>query len=442
MRDRRPHAAPEEARIVDLTHDGRGVTRIDDKTVFVSDALPGERVTLQRTARRRSFDEARLVAVIEPSAERVEPGCPHFGLCGGCALQHLSPAAQLAFKQAQLLENLARIGGVGPREILPPLDASPWGYRRRARLGVKYVAKKGRVLVGFRERSAPYVADLHECRVLAAPAGELIDPLAALVQSLSIAERVAQIEIAVADNGCALVLRVLAAPGREDLDRLAAFERERGVRVYLQPGGLDTVIPLSGDAPPLWYSLAEFEVKLEFLPTDFVQINAELNARMVTRAVEQLQLTPTDSVLDLFCGIGNFSLPLARRARRVVGVEGDAALVERARRNAELNRIQNAEFYAADLTASCSALPWAVGAYDRVLIDPPRAGAKEILPLIARSDARCVVYISCHAGSLARDAGILVREHGFSLVSAGVMDMFPHTTHVESMAVFVRQVTK
>jgi 23S rRNA (uracil1939-C5)-methyltransferase len=442
VRDRRPHAAPEEARIVDLTHDGRGVTRIDDKTVFVSDALPGERVTLQRTVRRRSFDEARLVAVIEPSAERVEPGCPHFGLCGGCALQHLSPAAQLAFKQAQLLENLARIGGVGPREILPPLDASPWGYRRRARLGVKYVAKKGRVLVGFRERSAPYVADLHECRVLAAPAGELIDPLAALVQSLSIAERVAQIEIAVADNGCALVLRVLAAPGREDLDRLAAFERERGVRVYLQPGGLDTVAPLSGDAPPLWYSLAEFEVKLEFLPTDFVQINAELNARMVSRAVEQLQPAPTDSVLDLFCGIGNFSLPLARRARRVVGVEGDAALVERARRNAELNRIQNAEFYAADLTASCSALPWAVGAYDRVLIDPPRAGAKEILPLIARSDASCVVYISCHAGSLARDAGILVREHGFSLVSAGVMDMFPHTTHVESMAVFVRQVTK
>ena len=183
-------------------------------------------------------------------------------------------------------------------------------------------------------------------------------------------------------------------------------------------------------------------MKLEFLPTDFVQINAELNARMVTRAVEQLQPAPTDSVLDLFCGIGNFSLPLARRARRVVGVEGDDALVERARRNAELNRIQNAEFHAADLTASCSALPWAVGAYDRVLIDPPRAGAKEILPLIARSDASCVVYISCHAGSLARDAGILVREHGFSLVSAGVMDMFPHTTHVESMAVFVRQVTK
>jgi 23S rRNA (uracil1939-C5)-methyltransferase len=442
VRDRRPDAAPEEARIVDLTHDGRGVARIDDKTVFVSDALPGERVTLQRTARRRSFDEARLVAVIEPSAERVEPQCPHFGICGGCALQHLSPAAQLAFKQAQLVENLARIGGVAPREILPPLEASSWGYRRRARLGVKYVAKKGRVLVGFRERSAPYVADLHECRVLAAPAGELIDALAALVQSLSIAERVPQIEIAVADNGCALVVRMLAAPGREDLDRLTAFEHERGVRVYLQPGGLDTVVPLSGDAPTLRYSLAEFDLKLEFLPTDFVQINAELNARMVTRAVEQLQPAPTDSVLDLFCGIGNFSLPLARRARRVVGVEGDDALVERARSNAELNRIQNAEFHTADLTASCSALPWAGGAYDRVLIDPPRAGAKEILPLIARSVASCVVYISCHAGSLARDAGILVREHGFSLVSAGVMDMFPHTTHVENMAVFVRQVTK
>ena len=442
MRGRRLAAVPEEARIVDLTQDGRGIARIEGKTVFVADGLPGERVTLQRMVRHRSFDEAALVAVIEPSAERVTPQCPHFGVCGGCALQHLSPVAQLTFKQAQLLTNLARIGGVTPREILPPLGASPWSYRRRARLGVKYVAKKGRVLVGFRERAAPYVADLHECRVLAAPAGELIDPLAALVQSLSIAERVPQIEIAVAENGCALVLRVLASPGREDLERLAEFERERGVRIYLQPGGLDTVAPLSGDAPALRYSLTEFDLELEFLPTDFVQVNAELNARMVTRAVERLQPAPTDTVLDLFCGIGNLTLPAARRAGRVVGIEGDKVLVARARRNAELNRIQNAEFHAADLAAPCADLPWAARRYDRVLIDPPRAGAKEILPLIARCDASCVVYISCHAGSLARDAGILVREHGFSLASVGVMDMFPHTAHVEAMAVFVRQITK
>jgi 23S rRNA (uracil1939-C5)-methyltransferase len=261
-----------------------------------------------------------------------------------CSTCH--PWRSSSFKQTQLLANLDRIGGVTPREILPPLGASSWSYRRRARLGVKYVAKKGRVLVGFRERAAPYVADLHECRVLAAPAGELIDPLAAMVQSLSIAERVPQIEIAVAENGCALVLRVLASPGREDLDRLAEFERERGVRIYLQPGGLDTVAPLSGDAAALRYSLPEFDLELEFLPTDFVQINAELNALMVSRAVELLQLVPTDTVLDLF--LRHRQLLLARGARRaglVVGVEGDNALVGRARRNAELNRIQNAEFH-------------------------------------------------------------------------------------------------
>jgi len=276
---------------VDLTHDGRGVARIDDKTVFVSDALPGERVTLQRTARRRSFDEARLVAVIEPSGARVEPQCPHFGICGGCALQHLSPAAQLAFKQAQLLENLARIGGVAPREILPPLDASPWGYRRRARLGVKYVAKKGRVLVGFRERSAPYVADLHECRVLAAPAGELIDPLAALVQALSIAERVPQIEIAIADNGCALVLRVLAAPGREDLDRLAAFERERGVRVYLPPGGLDAVVDnISPDTTVAMVSLIGATAKTIELTVE----NKGLFEKVMAQQAQQKKKSPDD----------------------------------------------------------------------------------------------------------------------------------------------------
>jgi 23S rRNA (uracil1939-C5)-methyltransferase len=226
------------------------------------------------------------------------------------------------------------------------------------------------------------------------------------------------------------------------VERLRRFERERGVRIYLQPGGLDTVAPLSADTPPLRYRLAEFDVVLEFLPTDFVQVNAGLNAGMVARAVEHLQPGPDDRVLDLFCGIGNFSLPVARRAGRVVGIEGEDALVRRARSNAELNRIGNAEFHAADLTGSCTELPWAHGRYDRVLIDPPRAGAREILPLIARCDASCVVYISCHAGSLARDAGILVRDHGFALASAGVMDMFPHTTHVEAMAVFVRQVTK
>ncbi|HEX9772857.1 MAG TPA: 23S rRNA (uracil(1939)-C(5))-methyltransferase RlmD [Steroidobacteraceae bacterium] len=442
MRTRRISSAPEAARIVDLTHDGRGVARIDGKTVFVADALPGERVMLRRVGQQRSFDEAELEQVLEASADRVVPACPHFGICGGCALQHLSPEAQLGFKQAQLLESLARIGGVAPTRVLEPLRGPVWQYRRRARLGVKHVVKKGRVLVGFRERSAPYVADLHECRVLAAPAGELIDPLAALVQSLSISDRLPQVEVAVADDACALVLRVLAPPSADDLERLRVFERERGVRLYLQPGGIDTVAPLSGEASPLGYTLPEFDLRLEFLPTDFIQVNAELNARMVGRAMELLDPAPGDAVLDLFCGLGNFSLAAARRAAHVAGVEGDAGLVRRAARNAELNRIGNAAFHAADLTASCEAWPWAAQRYDRVLLDPPRAGAREILPVVARSDARCVVYISCHAGSLARDAGILVREYGYTLVSAGVMDMFPHTTHVEAMAHFVRPVTQ
>jgi 23S rRNA (uracil1939-C5)-methyltransferase len=441
VRTRRSLSAPEEARIIDLTHDARGVGCVDGKTVFVADALPGERVVLRRIGRHRNFDEAELVQVLEPSADRVVPACPHFGVCGGCALQHMSAAAQLDHKQAQLLESLARIGGVAPAEVLPPLTGPVWQYRRRARLGVKHVAKKGRVLVGFRERSAPYVADLHECHVLAAPAAGLIDPLAQLVQSLSISDCLPQVEVAVAENACALVLRVLAAPSPTDLETLRAFERERGVRLYLQPGGVETVTPLSGEAEPLRYSLPEFDLRLEFGPSDFIQVNAGLNARMVGRAIELLDLQPASEVLDLYCGLGNFSLAAARRAGRVTGVEGDAGLIARAAHNARLNRIGNAQFHTADLAADCADRPWARRPYDRVLIDPPRAGASEILPVVVRSDARCVVYISCHAGSLARDAGILVRDYGFTLVSAGVMDMFPHTTHVEAMAVFVRHFT-
>jgi len=442
VRTRRISTAPEEARIADLTHDGRGVVREGGKTVFVADALPGERVIMQRTGRHRTYDEAALLEVLEPSPHRAVPQCPHFGVCGGCALQHLSSESQLEFKQAHLIESLTRLGDVAPREILPPLAGRAWRYRRRARLGVKYVRAKGRVLVGFRERSAPYVADLHGCPVLEPPADELIDPLARLVQSLSIAERLPQVEIAVADNACALVLRVLSPPTADDIARLVEFERDRGVKIYLQPGGLETVMPLSGEAAALRYSLPDFDLELEFLPTDFVQVNADLNARMVGCAVEALAPSAADAVLDLYCGIGNFALALARRSGHVVGVEGDARLVARARSNAELNRIGNAEFHTADLSGACAQLAWAARRYDRVLLDPPRAGAKEILPLVATCDASCVVYISCHAGSLARDAGILVRDCGYVLAAAGVMDMFPHTTHVEAMAVFVKKVTK
>lgn len=434
-------AAPEEADIVDLSHEARGVARIDGKTIFVADALPGERVVLRRVGRHRNFDEAVLETVLRPSADRVLPACPHYGTCGGCALQHLAPAAQLAFKQAQLLENLARLGGVEPGRVIDPLTGPVWGYRRRARLGVKYVARKGRVLVGFRERSAPFVADLHECRVLAPPTDRLIAPLAALVGELSIAARVPQVEVAVTGGDCALVLRVLDPPTAADLDRLRAFEHAQGVRVYLQPGGPATVAPLTPNLEPLRYELGQFGIVIEFEPTDFIQVNATLNEAMVGRAVEMLEPETSSHVLDLYCGLGNFSLPLARSAAEVVGVEGDAGLVSRAERNALSQGVANARFHAADLAnpaAWSASSAWAARRYDRVLLDPPRAGAREVLPVVGGCGAARVVYISCHPGSLARDAGILVRDHGFRLVAAGVMDMFPHTTHVEAMAVFDR----
>lgn len=435
---KRISAAPEAADIIDLSHEAHGVARLDGKAVFVTDALPGERVMLRRVRRHRNFDEAVLESVLTPSPDRVVPACPHYGTCGGCALQHLAPAAQLAFKQAQLLENLARLGGVEPGRLLDPLTGPTWGYRRRARLGIKHVPRKGRVLVGFRERAAPYVADLHECRVLAAPLGNLLDPLADLVGRLSIATRVPQAEAAVAENACALVLRVLDPPTDADLDLLRAFEREHGVRLYLQPGGPATIEPLTPGQPPLSYSLPAFGITLEFEPTDFIQVNAVLNEAMVSRAVELLAAGPADHVLDLYCGLGNFSLPLARRAGAVVGVEGDAGLVQRAIRNAARQDIANVNYVTADLTAPTADAPWASRPYQYVLLDPPRAGAKEVLPVVAASGAGRVVYISCHPGSLARDAGLLVRDHGFRLIAAGVMDMFPHTTHVEAMAVFER----
>jgi 23S rRNA (uracil1939-C5)-methyltransferase len=437
---KRLQSAPEEADIVDLTHDAEGVARIDGKTVFVADALPGERVRLRRTHRHRKVDHAVTEAVLAASVDRVVPRCPHFGTCGGCALQHLAPGAQLAFKQGQLVENLARLGGVRPARLLEPLAGPVWYYRRRARLGIKLVPRKGRVLVGFRERSSPFVADLRECHVLVEPVGALMTPLAQLVESLSIADRVPQAEVAVSDEVVALVLRVLASPTPEDLERLADFERTHPVRLYLQPGGPESVAPLhAGPAhEPLRYRITGSDVTIEFEPTDFIQVNGALNGQMVARALEALDPLPGDAALDLFCGLGNFSLPLARRAGAVVAVDGDAGLIGRARRNAERNCVTNAEFHVANLFEDVVGLPWGRRRYDLVLLDPPRAGAQQVLPVVAASGARRVVYISCHSGSLARDAGLLVREHGFELSAAGVMDMFPHTTHAEAMAIFDR----
>jgi len=426
--------APEEAQVEGLTHEGEGVVH-GGKTAFIAGALPGERIRFHRTRRHRQHDDGELIEVLQASAARVVPRCPHFGVCGGCLLQHLAPAAQLAAKENELRDALARVARVAPARWLSPLEGPHWGYRRRARLGAKFVRKKGTVVVGFRERAAPLIAQLRSCDVLAPPAAALIAPLAAMLTGLSIRERVPQIEVAVAANGTALVLRVLEAPPPADVARLEAFAADHGVRLFLQPAGLDSVRELGVAGEPLHYRLPRFDVELQFAPTDFIQVNAAVNEALVDRAFELLELTPAARVLDLYCGLGNFSLPLARRGAQVVGVEGDAALVDRARGNARHNGLGNAEFHVADLAAPPDAsLPWMRHSYSHVLLDPPRTGARAVLAALARIAPQRLLYISCHPGSLARDLGVLVHEHGFALAAAGVVDMFPHTAHVESLA--------
>ncbi len=427
-----------EADVVDLAHDGRGIARIDGKTVFVDGALPGERVRLSVFKRRRTFDEASLVEVLKASPDRVTPACAHFGVCGGCSLQHLSPAAQVDAKQRQLLDNLERIGRVKPRHVLEPIRGPAFGYRRRARLGVKYVHKKGRVLAGFREREKPYIAELRRCETLVERFATLPEDLAALVEGLSIRDKVPQVEVAAGDGAAALVFRVMEAPTAEDLERLEGFGRNQRVAIYLQTGGLDTIRPL-GNASSLSYTVDDGRLTLEFGPVDFVQVNRDINIAMIGAAMKLLEPSAADRVLDLFCGLGNFTLPIALRSAVAVGVEGDRTLVAKARSNAALNGIENAQFHVGNLFEPAEFGPWAADPYDLVLLDPPRAGAVAIMERMAQWAPKRVVYISCHPGSLARDAGILVEFQGFQLVGAGVMDMFPHTTHVESVAVFERR---
>ena len=434
---RRVDPAPFEARVVDLAHDGRGVAKLDGKTVFIADALPGERVIAMRISQRRSHDDAVLVEVLEPSAERVAPRCPHFGTCGGCSLQHLAPPAQLAAKERTLHDNLRRLGQVAAETRWEPIPGPAWEYRRRARLGVRKVDKKGRVLVGFRERRAALVADMDSCSVLAGGVGELIPALAELIGALSIARRVPQIEVAVGDDRSALVFRVLEPPSPADMLRLDRFGAEHDVDIWLQPGGLDTLRPLREDTPWPVYRLADFGLEFRFLPSDFVQVNAAINAKAVARALELLAVAPGDRVVDLFCGLGNFSLALARSGARVRGVEGDAALVERARDNAARNGLE-VSFHVANLFVDCRELAWAREPCEALLLDPPRAGAEASILLVPVLRPERIVYVSCHPGTLARDAGILVNEFGYRLQGAGVMDMFPHTAHVESIALFER----
>ena len=407
--------------------------------MFIDGALPGEQVRFSYVRIHRDFDEGRVVEILQPAAQRVAPRCAHFEVCGGCSLQHLDSVAQIAAKQQVLLDNLQRIGKVTAPELLEPLSGPVWGYRRKARLGVKYVRKMGRVLVGFRERHSPYLAELSRCEVLHPSVGERLQAIGELIASLSCYDRIAQIEVAVGDNATALVFRNLAELQTSDRNALTAFGEAHGMHIYMQPGGPDSVQLLWPESAVLSYRLADYDVELQFEPTDFTQVNAEINRRMIARALALLDTQPEDRVLDLFCGLGNFTLPLARRVREAVGVEGEAGLVRRARANAARNGIENASFHVANLAEDAAGSPWLRGQrYDKILLDPPRTGASVLLPQLARLGAVRMVYVSCNPATLARDANALVHEHGYRLLSAGVMDMFPHTAHVESIALFER----
>ena len=440
-RSRKPRLPnyPVRVCIESLSHDGRGVTHVDGKTTFVDGALPGEEISFLYTHKSRKYDEGRLCEIFSASPERVEPRCAHFEVCGGCRLQHQAADRQILAKQRALLDNLERIGKVVPARILDPLSGPEWGYRSKARLGVKYVKKKGRVLVGFREKRTPYLADIRRCEVLHPSVGERIAPLAALIQSMQARERIAQIEVAVGDDSSVLVLRNLDPLSTADCDALENFARATGLHIYLQPAGPDSIELLWPDASQLSYRLPAFAVELRFLPTDFIQVNRAINQPMIEQALSLLEIGATHRVLDLFCGLGNFTLPIARQAAHVTGVEGDAGLVQRARDNALHNGIEHVDYHVVDLNEDPGTQTWMQASYDRILLDPPRSGAEKMVRHLAKLGAERIVYVSCHPGSLARDAGVLVNEQGYVLMAAGVMDMFPHTAHVESMALFVRQ---
>ena len=429
-------SAEKTAVIEDLATDGRGVARVDGKVTFIAGALPGERVRYRLERRGKQADQGELVAVETPSPQRATPKCAHFGLCGGCSLQHLSGEGQWAFKQKQLIDALGRIGKVTPGAVAPPVTGEPWGYRRKARLSVKHVPKKGGVLVGFREADSPFVAQIASCVVLDPRVGLKLKELAACIEDLDAKTLVPQIEVAAAES-VALVFRVMQPPTPHDQLALKAFGKKHGFDIYLQTGGLDTIKALDAAAPPLWIT-PDGTSRIEFRPADFVQVNDAVNRKMVAQALDWLAVKPGDEVLELFCGLGNFSLPLAAAGAKVTAVEGDPGLVARARDNAIRNGAA-IRFEVANLFEADARVDWLARRYDLALLDPPRAGAREVLPAVADAQPRRILYVSCHPGTLARDAGFLVHERGYRLERAGILDMFPHTNHVESMALFVKQ---
>ncbi len=422
-----------------LSHEGRGIAHLDGKTVFVSGALPGERVICKYTSRRGRYDEASAIEIQNPSSLRITPVCEHTDMCGGCSLQHMDPAAQIAHKQKTLLELLQHTAGVQPQEVLPALLGPVTGYRRKARLGVRYVLKKEAMLVGFREKNSGFLADIKSCQVMHASVGERLLELREVINQMEARLRIAQIEVAIDDQQTALIFRNLDPLSESDRAHLSDFARSNDLAIYLQPAGPNSITPLwPEEGVDLYYRLPAFDVEIHFQPWDFTQVNTEINRDMVQRVVDLLDLSAQDRVLDLFCGLGNFTLPMARRAAHVTGIEGDAGLVLRAGENATRNGLDNVDFETIDLAQDEMNFSFMQQTYDKLLLDPPRSGAQEILQQMDLSGLNTIVYVSCNPSTLARDTEILVKHKGFRLSHAGVMDMFPHTAHVESIARFTR----
>lgn len=413
---------------------------MDNRIVFIHGALPGEKVLFNYSRIRSKNAEGYVYEVLEPSPKRIEPKCRHYGQCGGCSLQHLSVRDQIQHKQEILLQQLQRIGGVTPQTMLEPLTGPEWGYRRKARLGVKYVIKKERLLVGFREQRSNFIAELECCEVLHPDFGKRLPELTALPRNLSNFDQIPQLEIAVGENSAAMILRHLTDFTQQDLDTLAGFQQQTGIAVFLQSAGPASIVPLNEmTVTDLYYRLPAWDIEIHFQPQDFTQVNFDINLKMIAQVQELLEPHSGDTVLELFCGIGNFSLPLAKRGVYVTGVEGTLDLVKRARANAAFNHIDNVEFHVLDLIQKDLVYPVFTKPYRKILLDPPRTGAREIIEHLDFENVEKAVYVSCNPATLARDAGILVRDKGLMLTQAGVMDMFPHTAHVESIACFERK---
>ena len=425
-----------ELLIESLDQEGRGVARLEGKAVFVDGALPGETVSISVRKRKASYELAQLVEVHQASPSRVLPQCVHFGVCGGCSMQHLEVRAQVAVKQRVLEDCLARIGKVRAETLLSPIVGPSWLYRHRARLSVRLVRKKGAVLVGFHERSSSFVAEMGSCLVLPQSVSQAIPQLRELVARLGICERLPQIELAVGEALTVLVLRVLEPPTPADERLLREYAEQSGFQLWLQPGGPDSARPFWPlDAPPLEYALPEYGVRIGFRPTDFTQVNHAMNRMLVRRAMRLLDPRPGERIADFFCGLGNFSLPIARSGASVLGVESNAGVVLRAEQNARMNGLaEHCRFEAADLFEPGAGARY--GSCDKILIDPPREGAVELVKSLEAP--RRIVYVSCDPATLARDASVLVHTQGYRLVTAGVANMFPHTSHVESIALFER----